>query len=351
MIDGKNIGAAGFKYLGTSYSTMDCQAFVERCLADSGWKIDLAGSNAWYRKCVTEGWVGTPEEAVKLFGKTPVGAFLFIHANDGKEPAKYHGDGLGNASHIGIVTGTGEGAIHSSASRGCVAESKYKGKSINGGWNKVGLLPGDVYYAEIDTDPSGDGGGKPAGDDPEPEPVPALELFVYAENGKPVNLRKEPSTAAALVDRVPVGDAVDVLSDNGEWARVDWHGKSGYMMSCFLVESMPASDGLPTLQKGDRGEYVTLLQTKLIQRGYSCGSTGADGIFGKDTYYAVSKFQLDHGLMMDGIAGPATWEALDDSADGIQVFTVHIPFLPKYKAEALISQYSGAWMTEGSDDK
>lgn len=40
--------------------------------------------------------------------------------------------------------------------------------------------------------------------------------------------------------------------------------------------------------------------------GYSCGSSGADGIFGQGTYNAVCKFQKANGLSVDGIIGPAT---------------------------------------------
>ena len=140
MVDGENLGNVGFKYLGTPYSVMDCQAFVEKCLADCGCRKDLAGSNAWFREVNKNGAILTPEECVKQLGKVPTGAFLFISKQDGGEPAKYKPDGLGNASHIGIVTNRGEGAIHSSSSRGCVAESKFAGKTIpNGGWNRVGL--------------------------------------------------------------------------------------------------------------------------------------------------------------------------------------------------------------------
>lgn len=109
---------------------------------------------------------------------------------------------------------------------------------------------------------------------------------------------------------------------------------------------MPATDSTkPTLRKGSRGEYVTLAQSILIQRGYSCGSAGADGIYGNDTQYAVKKYQLDNGLQMDGIIGPATWEALMNPKE-ITVYTVHIPGQPLYVAEALVKQYTGAWMTE-----
>ena len=38
---------AGDKYLGRSYEEMDCQAFVEKCMADVGYRRDLGGSNSW----------------------------------------------------------------------------------------------------------------------------------------------------------------------------------------------------------------------------------------------------------------------------------------------------------------
>ncbi len=131
-----SVSRQGAKYIGTPYSVMDCQAFVEVCLRDAGLNINLAGSNAWYRAM---DWVGTPEQCIATFGSIPKGAFLFIHAFDGGEPAKYKADGRGNASHIGIYTGTGLGAIHSSYSRGGVYESSFRGRTINGGWNCVGL--------------------------------------------------------------------------------------------------------------------------------------------------------------------------------------------------------------------
>ena len=130
MINGKALAEAGFRYLGVPYSRMDCQAFAEQCLRDCGLEINLAGSNAWYREVYRNGVILTPEECVKRYGSVPPGAFLFILKTDGGEPEKYRADGLGNASHIGIVTGKGEGAVHSSASRGCVAESVFRGKTM-----------------------------------------------------------------------------------------------------------------------------------------------------------------------------------------------------------------------------
>lgn len=125
------------KYLGTPYDELDCQALMEAMLRDVGVRKNWAGSNAMYRDMA---WVGTPEECVARYGSIPVGAWLYILEQDGNEPAKYKADGIGNASHVGVYTGSGKGAIHSSASRGEVCEAAFAGKTIkNGGWNRVGL--------------------------------------------------------------------------------------------------------------------------------------------------------------------------------------------------------------------
>ncbi len=156
MIDGKKLGEAGFKYIGRSYSEMDCQAFVERCLKDCGDKTNLSGSNAWYREVMKNGWVGTPEECVRMQGKVPKGAFIFIlkEVSD-STPAKYRDDGIGDATHIGIVTDKDKGAIHSSKSKGEVCQSEFHGKTIkNGGWNRVGLWDKVDYGLEPIADDS-----------------------------------------------------------------------------------------------------------------------------------------------------------------------------------------------------
>ncbi|MCW2791148.1 MAG: hypothetical protein JWO76_246 [Nocardioides sp.] len=63
----------------------------------------------------------------------------------------------------------------------------------------------------------------------------------------------------------------------------------------------------PTLTTGSTGANVTSLQYLLTSRGYT---TTADGDFGSGTKAAVTAFQSDHGLGADGAAGPATFGAL-----------------------------------------
>ncbi|MBQ7455634.1 MAG: peptidoglycan-binding protein [Clostridia bacterium] len=63
-----------------------------------------------------------------------------------------------------------------------------------------------------------------------------------------------------------------------------------------------------TLKKGDEGDAVRLMQSKLKSYGYLTGS--ADGSFGAKTEEAVKAFQKANGLTSDGKAGAATLEKL-----------------------------------------
>ena len=254
----KALAQAGFRYIGTPYSTMDCQAFVERCMKDVGVLRNLPGSNAWYRAM---SWTGTPEECKARFGSIPDGAFLFILEQDGKEPAKYRRDGIGNASHIGIKTGKRQGAIHSSSSRGCVCESVFNDRTVrNGGWNRVGLWDAFDYGERVNrilenrpvqTEAFIPGiGASQRNRRPEiQEPVNhddsfqkggetpmAVNRIVCAKEGSNVFLRPKKSTEAGFLTRVPVGETVQVDEDDGTWSHVRWHAWSGYMMSRFLYD-------------------------------------------------------------------------------------------------------------------
>lgn len=64
------------------------------------------------------------------------------------------------------------------------------------------------------------------------------------------------------------------------------------------------------IKKGQVSEDVRKVQARLIELGYSCGSCGADSIFGSGTYNAVVTFQKANGLSADGIVGPKTFEKL-----------------------------------------
>lgn len=65
------------------------------------------------------------------------------------------------------------------------------------------------------------------------------------------------------------------------------------------------------LKKGCKGEDVKQLQRDLISFGYNLPKWGADGSFGNETLAAVKRFQLNNGLVVDGIVGPKTFAVID----------------------------------------
>lgn len=75
-----------------------------------------------------------------------------------------------------------------------------------------------------------------------------------------------------------------------------------------VSEKKPDYSKYPILKKGNKGEYVKILQTKLVEKGYD--PKGVDGIFGPGCDAAVRKFQRDKKLVVDGCVGPKTWGAL-----------------------------------------
>jgi hypothetical protein len=239
-----------------SYEQMDCQAAVEEALIRCGIpesECNLSGSNAHYRKMLGQ-W--TPERLRDLLGvkEVPAGMFMFIVLPSG-EPAKYQGDGYGNADHMGIYLGGGR-TFNSSSSRGGVEVStKFNGRTAvpNGGWNMVGWSPW------VDCGLTADQVSALAGD------------ANYTGNGA------DATTASASVS----DDATTTLTD---------------------------TTGFYLIKRGCKGGAVERLQTWLARDlGYGIA---IDHDFGPKTEAAVKAFQQAHGLEADGIVGRITWAAL-----------------------------------------
>ena len=99
------------QYNGIPYKQLDCQAFVERVLKDSGVRnkngniYNWKGSNHMWR--TISGWKGTVAECRDTFGEIPLGAWVFIRKTDGGEKDRGYTDNLGNFVHVGIYCNLG----------------------------------------------------------------------------------------------------------------------------------------------------------------------------------------------------------------------------------------------------
>ncbi|MCR4399030.1 MAG: L,D-transpeptidase family protein [Firmicutes bacterium] len=88
--------------------------------------------------------------------------------------------------------------------------------------------------------------------------------------------------AEEVFDLVAIGTPVDIVGT---------YGTSGFILG-----------------PGAAGPRVWELQARLVAGGYL--SHPPDGLFGPATEEALRRFQSDHSLHVDGIAGPATLRAL-----------------------------------------
>lgn len=81
------------------------------------------------------------------------------------------------------------------------------------------------------------------------------------------------------------------------------------MLTLLILYHMFNTNMVQALSKyGSRGNEVTQIQTKLKRWGYYSGNV--DGIYGSQTLAAVKYFQRKNGLVVDGIAGKRTLEAM-----------------------------------------
>ena len=82
------------------------------------------------------------------------------------------------------------------------------------------------------------------------------------------------------------------------------------------LEKDPVEETRPVLRRGDKGEDVKYMQERLIKFGYDLSPDGADGKFGPNTEKQLKAFQKKNNLVVDGVCGPATWEALERNVQG-----------------------------------
>lgn len=75
------------------------------------------------------------------------------------------------------------------------------------------------------------------------------------------------------------------------------------------VSDSPIVADKPVLKRGDSGPDVTYLQTLLNFK-----TSAVDGKFGPMTQAAVIEFQRQNGMVVDGIVGAYTWNALIEGA-------------------------------------
>lgn len=178
-----------YRNSGIPYSQLDCIHFVNQVRLDLGLPSMLNGTNTlWRSNNLT--WKGTLSEAYNRWGASgwrnlPQGILLFRikpesapDYNQPPIPSKYYMDGIGNVTHVGIMTGLGQGVMQSGG---------YGGKGVHesgwqsGYWTHCALQMEVTYPEPSDPDdPNPPDPEEPDDPDPDdPDPYSPLEPYVY----------------------------------------------------------------------------------------------------------------------------------------------------------------------------
>ena len=90
---------------------------------------------------------------------------------------------------------------------------------------------------------------------------------VVADSGDDVKMRSTPSKTDGLYYKVPVGATVQVASVDGEWAKVRYQDRTGYMMVEYLemdAQKLPAAGS----SSGSAGGELITVQRAALQAVY-----------------------------------------------------------------------------------
>lgn len=141
--------------------------------------------------------------------------------------------------------------------------------------------------------------------------VPANKLYAKGNDSSPVKSKAH----SGKVETINNGWKNQLRLKNSDGSYLGF-ARISDVTGGSTPTSKPSSGwkGSPVLRRGSKGPHVTELQTLLSAKYYypdkGAKNNGVDGIFGAKTEDAVKRFQMMHGLVVDGIAGVATYKEL-----------------------------------------
>lgn len=207
-----------------STKACDCIGMVKYGLHKNGVEFSTSGTNWTYRNQVDDA------RDIKSTADLRFGDVVFKVKKPSDSgynlPSKYKPGGscytgdLNDYSHIGVVKSVSPlRIIH-------MTSPTAKTDTTIGKWKRAASLLKRYISDSPEPAPT-----------PEPQPEPTKDTAtVYAEHGRYVKMRKEPSTKCRLYEEVPIGSTVTIVEFGYEWTKINYGGRKGwYMMTKFLI--------------------------------------------------------------------------------------------------------------------
>ena len=125
-------------------------------------------------------------------------------------------------------------------------------------------------------------------------PMSGLAGSYKVVTGGGLNLRQNPSLDAKVIRQYPTGTWMTVLSEEGEWSKVEVGGNTGYVMSKYLTESNTQSTlyvrtntgrglnmrNMPSLEGDIITSFLPGTPVQVLVRGASWHKVSVDGVVG-----------------------------------------------------------------------
>lgn len=131
--------------------------------------------------------------------------------------------------------------------------------------------------------------------------VPARRYALVTTKQGTLNLRKTASKNAKVTGKLPNKSTVAVLEEDGDWVKVSYGTKTGYVLASFLADVGELPFG--TLRPGDKGDEVKKLKQQLKKYGY-LESKHVNDKYDAALEKALKKLQLLNGLAHTDVADP-----------------------------------------------
>jgi hypothetical protein len=230
LITGKQLVDEYRKTIGRyTYAQRDCIGSIWKILERYGAKTSYVGSN-WFARHELKNMRPLTDKS-QLYDGCAVLKTVLPNQGGYNLPDRYLSDADPiDYNHIGIGTDAGE-----------ILDSTRTASGRDGpgvSTAKIGPNSWDIIAEFEDVDYTGMVYDVPEGD--------AMVGYINLPKDSNVKFRITPSTGSQWYGRINGGEAVEIVSDSGEWTRIRYGGHDGYVMSKFITTDATAQpDPMP----------------------------------------------------------------------------------------------------------
>lgn len=220
---------------GASYRSVDCSGLAVYAFKQLGGQVPYHGSNTMWRKNLNA-------KGVKGEIEIKPGYAVFVNKHDGKEPAQYQGDGIGNMSHVGYYVGDNLVAEAKGTNSGTVYSKLSDSK-----WTHVGSFKGVIYDVE---DSSGTAQFTP------------FKGRVTTKSGD-LNFRGTPN--GAKIGLIPRETVLTIVDEFGDWYKTYFGNKAGWVSKNYITRINDDKKVYSVTITGISEDYLNTLKEYLTE--------------------------------------------------------------------------------------